>query len=250
MKCEDAKELFSEYVSGDIETALAVSLENHITGCSECRCSVSSLKSIWSSLDEMTAIEPPQYFHENLMSRIHEAVSAEEAARAKRHASWDWRALLHPRPLAYAASFLAIVLAGMGGLHHSKASLDPIGSVLRLFHPVPANTVELSTSRAEWSPNAQGGGTLIVYLKARPESDGSSSGLNCVVNVPADLVLPGSTTEAHVTSETETSINIPLKSVPAQSSISVTLSSVVNGQAIASKTEPVTLMQATLQPSK
>jgi hypothetical protein len=243
MKCEEAGELFSEFISGDIEAALAVTLENHLSGCSGCRQAVADVKLVWSSLDDMEIVETPPYFHENLMSRIIAAENAREEAEAARRTTFDWRKMFQPRTLAYAASLLAVLLAGMGGLHVSKAALDPIGSLLHLFRSTPPHTVELSTSRAEWSPNGQGTGALIVYLKAQPEPDGKTSTLKCVVNLPADILTAGTKTDVIVTSDSETSISIPVKTLPAQSSISVTLSSDENGQSAASKTEPVTLMQ-------
>jgi hypothetical protein len=243
MKCEEAGELFSEYITCDIENALAVTLENHLAGCADCRQAVAGVKGVWSSLDEMEIVEPPLYFHENLMSRIYAAENSREEAEATRRATFGWRKMFAPRSLAYAASLLAVLLAGIEGLHYSKATLDPIGSLIHLLKPVPPHVVELSTSRAEWSPNGQGTGTLIVYLKAQPERDGKVSTLNCVVNLPADILLAGAKTDMVVNSDSETSISIPVKTVPAQSSISVTLSAKDNGQSAASKTEPVTLMQ-------
>ncbi len=243
MKCLEAGDLFSDYISGDIETALAVTLDNHFAVCSDCREAVTGMKSIWSSLDEMALVEPPLYFHENLMSRINAAENAREEAAASGKSTFDWRKMFAPRSFAYAASVLALIMAGMGGLHYSKAALDPIGSILHVLKPAPVHVVELSTSRAEWAPNGQGTGTLIVYLKAQPDTEGKLSTLNCVVNLPADILTVGTKTDLVVTSESEASISIPVKTLPAQSSISVTLSAIENGQSIASKTEPVTLMQ-------
>jgi hypothetical protein len=65
-----------------------------------------------------------------------------------------------------------------------------------------------------------------------------------VVNLPADILTTTAKTDLVVTSDSEASISIPVKTVPAQSSISVTLSAAENDQSGASKTEPVTLMQA------
>jgi hypothetical protein len=243
MKCEEAGELFSEYISGDMEAALSVSVGNHLAGCSECREAVAGLREIWGSLDGMELVEPPPYFHENLMSRINAAENAREEAEAARNSTFNWRKMFAPRTFAYAASLLLVLLAGMGGLHYNKAALDPIGSLIHLLKPASAHVVELSTSRAEWSPNAQGTGTLIVYLKAQPEADGKTSTLNCVVNLPAVILMPGAKTDLNVTSDSEASISIPVKTLPAQSSISVTLSAKENGQLVASKTEPITLMQ-------
>ena len=73
----------------------------------------------------MEIAEPPPFFHENLMSRINAAENAREQSEAARRATFDWRKLFAPRAFAYAASLLALLLAGMGGLHYNKAALDP-----------------------------------------------------------------------------------------------------------------------------
>ena len=43
MKCEEAGELFSEYICGDMEGALSVSLEHHLSGCIDCRQAVADV---------------------------------------------------------------------------------------------------------------------------------------------------------------------------------------------------------------
>ena len=248
MKCEDAIELFSDLVCDSIEPALGQSLQNHLSTCTDCRDCLASFQLVWNSLDDLPVVDPPQYFHENLMNRVNAAVDAAEAAEARKRL--DWRAIFKPRTLAYAASIVALLLAGLGGLHASKAALDPIGSLIHLFEPAPAPTVmQLSTSRAEWIPNEQGEGTLVVYLKAQTEVDGKPASLKCVVNVPGELLTAGGVnTTTIANSESEASMRIPMKSIPAQTAISVTLSPVTDGAESRSKTEPVTLMQPTSTP--
>src|SRR5579859_4791453 len=103
MKCEDVRELLSDYVSDGMDSALAVSVENHMAGCAGCRQEAAGLKTIWQSLNELAVVETPQYFHENLMTRVNAAINSQEEAVARRRSAWDWRALFKPRALAYAA---------------------------------------------------------------------------------------------------------------------------------------------------
>ncbi len=249
MKCEDAIELFSDLVCDSIEPPLAQSLQNHLSTCTDCRECLAAFQLVWTSLDDMPVVDPPQYFHENLMSRVNTAIDAAEAAEARTR--FNWGTIFKPRTLAYAASIAALMLAGLGGLHATKAALDPIGSLIHMFKPAPVpSVVQLSTARAEWIPNEQGEGTLVVYLKAQPEVGGKPTSLNCVVNVPGELLMSNANTTTVANSESEASIRIPMKELPAQSSISVTLSPLAQSTAARSKTVPVTLMQAMPAPTQ
>lgn len=223
MKCDDANELFSDYVSGNMEAALTVSLENHLASCAQCRETVATLRQVWETLDHMPAVEPPPFFHENMMSRIAAETTRAEATR--RNLVWDWRALFRPRTLAYAAALVVLLFLGMEGLHATRASLDPLGSMLHMLQPAPAPVMELHTAHAEWSPNIEGGGVLTVHLQAQPGQDGQSSTLACTINLPGGVLAPNVKTEAAVSSDKETILYIPTTGKPNVGNITVTLSS-------------------------
>jgi hypothetical protein len=164
MHCKDALELFSDYVAGHLDRALTVSLENHIASCGDCRAEVASLRRVWTTLDRMPTVEPPPFFHENLMSRIaQETALSEEAARKR--APWDWRALFRPRALALAASAVVLLGASMEVVHTQHAALDPIGALLHYFRPAPNELNPLQKSEAVWIPETHGG-KLVVSLQS------------------------------------------------------------------------------------
>jgi len=221
-----------------------VSFENHIATCPECSAMVSEIRTIWTSLDTLPVIDQP----ESLVGRINAALDEQEAEETKQTFS-RWRSLASARSLAYAASIAAIAMLGMGGLHVTRASLDPLGSIIKLLHPAPAITVALGVSRAEWTPNEQGSGTLTVHLKAQPESDGRIAHVHCVVNVPAEDLQTSAATDADIASDTETSITIPLKTPPTASAISVTISAPPGLGSTLTKTEPVTMMEPIAPPA-
>src|SRR5579883_3258455 len=103
MQCAHARELFSDYIEGATDRALAVTLQTHIASCAQCRDEVEALQRVWQTLDALPVEEPPAFFHENLMHRVlatEDAASREAAARPV----WDWRALFRPRSLAFASA--------------------------------------------------------------------------------------------------------------------------------------------------
>src|SRR5439155_22094021 len=104
MQCDHAQELFSDYVTGETDRALTVSIENHLAACKGCRETVEDLRQAWAMLDQMPVVEPPPLFHANLMSRLTEEQTEAEAAAKRPAVGWDWRGLFRPRALAFGAT--------------------------------------------------------------------------------------------------------------------------------------------------
>ncbi len=167
MQCENASNHFSDLISGDLEKPLAVSLENHIEACESCRETVAGLRRAWESLDSMPLVDPPEFFHENLMARV----GAEAQDRAAHRISWDWRAIFRPRSLAYAATALVVVLAGFEVVQSERASLGPLGMITSLLRP-GAEGPALQVKRAEWQP-AGGVGQLVLHIQPKISISGA-----------------------------------------------------------------------------
>jgi hypothetical protein len=185
MQCQHACELLSDYVSGDLDRALMVSLENHLAGCAGCREQVDGLKRAWGALDRIQEVDPPPFFHENIMARMHAERAAAEEASLRTRAMWDWRLLFRPRALAVAAAVLIVLLAGAHVRQPAVGArfFDPLGWVLALFHPAAAPpAVGLQSGQAEWLPDPRGGGTLVVHLKAAA-TEGRPANLACEVSL-------------------------------------------------------------------
>ncbi len=244
MKCLKAQELFSDYVVGLTDRAMSVSLENHMTDCAGCREEVAGLRRVWSSLDSLPTVEAPPYFHENLIQRIDmEQARAEEQARQR----WSWRSLLRPRAPAFAlAGLLVVAVLGMGGLHTSHASLDPLGSLLRAFRPDSSTAgvqPALQTSRAEWRPNGLGGGTLTVYLQAQ---SGAPVTVKALHYEQGGQKLTAIQSDLPVSTDHEITLSIPLEAHPASHNMTVLLSSPGSAQTVS---VPVTLMEPVTPPA-
>lgn len=244
MQCKQAQELFSDYIAGQLDPALNVSLENHARSCETCSAEIAGMRRVWASLEALPGVEPPAFFHENLMHRIEvEQDKAIEAAQRQR-TGWNWRALFLPRSPVFAGAALALLaLVGMGGLHVQHASLDPLGAVWHLLSPgktLPAAPA-LQTARAEWHPNGQGGGTLTLYLQAQPGSPVHVDALNYHAGLQKRVVAQS---DLSVPADHETTVSIPLDTRPT-SGLTLTL----RGPGIGAAIVPVTLMEPVSGPA-
>ncbi|MCW3095041.1 MAG: putative zinc-finger [Chthonomonadaceae bacterium] len=246
MQCKQAQELFSEHIAGQLDPALSVSLENHARSCDACRAEIAGLRRVWTSLDALPSVEPPSFFHENLMHRINmEQDKAAEAAQRQR-AGWNWRSLFLPRSPIFAGAAVALLaLIGMGGLHVQHASLDPLGAVWGLLSHDKASTTSavpaLQAARAEWHPNGQGGGTLSLYLQAQQGPLVSIRTLNYHTGQQKRAVAES---DMVISADHETTLSIPLDARPT-SDLSLSLNIPGGG----SVTAPVTLMEPVSAPS-
>lgn len=183
MHCHTAQELFSDYIAQELDRAMTLSLEHHLSACSACREEVAALRRTWQALDRMPLVDLPPYFHENLMSRIATERARAEQATSARRAMWDWRWLFRPRQLAFGAAALALMLASAEVIQTQRAALGPIGWVASLFRP----SLQQPYVRADWIPDnpthPSGRGTLVVRWHAMPATP--DSGLTyTVLSVP------------------------------------------------------------------
>ena len=139
MQRDDARELFSDYITGDLDRAKTVALENHLNATPESREELEALRQVWETLEKAPMIDPPAYFHENLMRRIEmEAEKATEAETQQRK-SWDWKGLFRPRSLALAATACVLVLSFAEVRQSNGASMNPLEPIFRLFR---SNTLQ------------------------------------------------------------------------------------------------------------
>ncbi len=244
MKCEEANELFSDYIANEMEIALRVSLENHLEACAECKTALNQLRSLWNDLDNLEDFELPAGAHETLIKNVFSQLDAEEHLEATRKAEWNWRKAFQPRVLAYAASVAAILLLSAGGLHYSKASLDPIQVIINMLHPVHVSPSGMSEARAEWSQDADGTGTLIVHLQSRS----AAIAQRCTINLPAGLAKAGAVTTVDMPNSGGSVLYIPLTAAPPATGVTITSTptGTANGSAV---TQPVNVM-VPLNPDK
>ena len=216
MQCEHAQELFSDYLTGEMDRALAVSMENHLAACAVCREEVAGLRRIWTALDEMPVVEPPPLFHENLMRRLEPERTPAVAVAKPRQRAWDWRELFRPRQLAIAATVLIFLLAGAEVYQAQRAELGPIDWILQRLHVshAPRVNTTFQAGSAQWQ-SGMAGGTLVIRLRTPENAD--TNGLTYKVNVDGNAT----TLHAAERSDQEVLLTLPLSAPPTARSITV-----------------------------
>jgi hypothetical protein len=223
MQCEHAQEFISEYVTGEIDRALAVTLENHLSACAACTEAVDGLRRLWTTLDQLPLVEPPVSFHVTLMNRISAAQSKEERDAKSPVRVSVLRGLFQPRVFAYAAVALVLLLSAEL-VQVQRAALGPLGLVLNVLHPAPL----LRTQKVEWVSSGQGGGSLNVSLQSHAQINGAVSQMHFHLELTgrAPTGAPNSrpaTFDGEITSDNVTMIKIPLAYTPGDVGESVRL---------------------------
>ncbi len=180
MQCQHAQENFSDYIAGDMERALAASLENHVAACASCEAELAGLRRAWALLDKMPVVEPPADFHTRIMQRLDGERAAEDFAAVQPQRKLTWRTLFRAREMALVATLLIFVLAGVEVVQTQRAALGPLGWIVSRMRPAPvAPTLSAppiwATARAEFRAAPEGGGVVTLHLRANPSGEGVSS---------------------------------------------------------------------------
>lgn len=78
--CAKVRELASEYVEETLPSGLTRAVRAHLDACPVCRADVDALRAVWRRLDTLPVVEPPPFFHENVMTAVER--------HARRSAAW------------------------------------------------------------------------------------------------------------------------------------------------------------------
>ncbi|MCL5283899.1 MAG: zf-HC2 domain-containing protein [Armatimonadetes bacterium] len=157
MRCEQAKELFSDSVEHQLSTPLSLKLEQHLDQCEGCRQSYLTFERLWLDLSKMPTVAAPG----NLLARVWRRVDEQAVARRR---SWRpemvWRGAL-----AFSAAAALLLITMFSATHTEHAGLVPFAGLLRHTRsnaPVPNVQVELVSNRLETGPS---GRVLVVGLR-------------------------------------------------------------------------------------
>lgn len=125
MRCELARESFSDLVEGTIEPGLRETIETHIHSCAACEAEYHGFQETWSLLEKLPEVEVPLYFHSKVMQSI-----GELHARQTRGLRGWWTRMFKPAPV-------------VKGLGWSVAALFLVGIIIQA---VPTEVVNLGVS--------------------------------------------------------------------------------------------------------
>jgi len=123
-KCEDIRELISEYIDGDLAGDLLSEFEEHISSCEDCRKELNDVKSIIAMLNDTPDEDLPLNFKDELHERL-----LEEKAKKKNVISLVFVKYSHI--FASAAGFLIIFTIWMVYNNNTalKESLPNVNSI-------------------------------------------------------------------------------------------------------------------------
>ncbi len=176
MQHESIENYYSDYITGDLDAALQVSVENHINASPEANAEIIGLRRTMTTLNEMPSAELPAWFHDNLMNRL-DMEMEKEAEAAQKKSGWNWRAMFQSRTLARGAAALA-VLCVVGGGAATMAGINPFAwlNAGKFRQEVLSKAANSPTARAEW--RADNDGTAIVHIAVPKDAVPDSVTLN------------------------------------------------------------------------
>jgi len=115
MKCEHAKDFFSEYIEKSLDKPTGVALEAHLTACGACQRDLDGLRQTWGALNAVPAVEPPADLAWRVMCRLQEEklqrLEAEQTRKAK-NPFLGWLQALTPGAAFGYATLTALLIIG------------------------------------------------------------------------------------------------------------------------------------------
>jgi hypothetical protein len=116
MKCEHAKDFFSEYIEQSLDKPTGVALEAHLTACGGCQRDLDGLRQTWGALNAVPAVEPPADLAWRIMCRLQEEklqrLEAEQTRKAK-NPFIGWLQALTPGAAFGYATLTALLILGV-----------------------------------------------------------------------------------------------------------------------------------------
>jgi len=129
MSCEEIKEQFAGYLSGDIDEDAKEAVRRHIASCAACRAELEDLGAVWTRLGVIPQEQPSGRLREGFYAMLEKAKREADAKAARRRPGRPGellRRLAAFRRPSYAYSFaLALLVIGIGAgyfLHAAGAA--------------------------------------------------------------------------------------------------------------------------------
>ena len=118
MTCERMKDLFADYLAGELDETALAEAQTHLVGCASCREEIESLSAIWTKLGVLPKEQPSP----NLRSRFYDMLEAYNegpdkmgtASRIYHSIPSKLSRLLPKRPAYQFALAFVLIIAGLG----------------------------------------------------------------------------------------------------------------------------------------
>jgi len=113
MNCREIKQLFPDYLIGDLDTQTQTTVQNHMARCDACREELESLSEIWTKL----GVVPDQHPGDSLRTRFYAMLEAykhgleQQRSESRRRSFTAWLEQWWPRQPAFQLSLTLFVLA-------------------------------------------------------------------------------------------------------------------------------------------
>jgi len=175
MKCEHAKEFFSEYIEKSLDKPTGVALEAHLTACGACQRDLDGLRQTWGALNAVPAVEAPADLAWRVMCRLQEEKLQRletEQTRKARNPFLGWLQALTPGAAFGYATLTALLILGVLFPMLPKGLIMGIGAPPRPvvstgdLHPL----VDISGARQD----GQGRWIMPLVVTTSPQSGQSS----------------------------------------------------------------------------
>jgi hypothetical protein len=140
MKCDQIKEKFSDYLTGEIDEMARRDIQEHVTSCDSCREEMESLSAIWTKLGVLQEEQPSK----NLRSRFYadleeykQTLQQKIAAPQKRGFLKNWFKPIMPGKPAFQFSLAVMFLVvGLTAGYFLRGGLQGGGEIAQLRQEV------------------------------------------------------------------------------------------------------------------
>lgn len=176
MKCDDVREHYLSFLTGDLEADAVTDLESHRAGCTACHEFTAELRLLW---DDLAAL-PPERPSEVLRARFYARLAAEQRAHDAHPmrpratgGAWRWLESWWPqRPALQFALAVALLLGGTSLGHRLGAGANRNSEIAMLRQEVQSTRQLVTLSLLQTSsPTARLQGVGYSTQIERPEPD-------------------------------------------------------------------------------
>lgn len=119
MSCDDAREQFVDFLTGELAAGAKSAVEAHISGCATCGEEIRRLTEVWTKLGVLPTEQPSAVLRDRfytLLEAYKEGLEAEKAAPApKRTLSLSFGRFWSRRPAFQFAAMLGLIAIGLAG---------------------------------------------------------------------------------------------------------------------------------------